>query len=96
MLCSVTLALQWQHLPCTLPSYCLLTHCYYCCYYCDGDDDYQVHRDHIYGAHVSEYMEYLMEEDEALYKEQFATYIELGLGPENMEEVLQGVHKVCI
>jgi large subunit ribosomal protein L5e len=53
-----------------------------------------VHRDHIYGAHVSEYMEYLMEEDEALYKEQFATYIELGLGPENMEEVLQGVHKV--
>jgi hypothetical protein len=41
-------------------------------------------------------MEYLMEEDEALYKEQFATYIELGLGPENMEEVLQGVHKVCM
>ena len=53
-----------------------------------------MHREHIYGGHVSEYMEYLMEEDEALYKEQFASYIALGLGPENMEEVLQAVHEV--
>jgi len=55
--------------------------------------DAEVHHDHIYGAHVSEYMEYLMEEDEALYKEHFATYIELGLGPENMEDTLTEVHK---
>jgi large subunit ribosomal protein L5e len=55
--------------------------------------DAEVHHDHIYGLHVSEYMEYLMEEDEALYKEHFATYIELGLGPENMEETIEEVHK---
>ncbi|CAM9547636.1 unnamed protein product [Choristocarpus tenellus] len=55
--------------------------------------DAEVHRDHIYGAHVAEYMEYLMEEDEAKYKEHFAEYIAEDIDNDGVEEMYKECHK---
>ncbi|CAM9423540.1 unnamed protein product [Chrysoparadoxa australica] len=54
--------------------------------------DAEVHRDHIYGLHVGEYMEYLQEEDESLYKTQFATYIAAGIDQDNIEDKYKEAH----
>ena len=35
----------------------------------------QVHRDHILGKHVADYMSYLEENDEEAYKRQFSQFI---------------------
>lgn len=39
----------------------------------------EVHRDHIFGKHVAEYMRTLEGEDEEAYKRQFSRYIKLGI-----------------
>lgn len=39
----------------------------------------EVHKEHIFGQHVAEYMKKLLEEDEEAYKKQFARYIKLGI-----------------
>lgn len=39
----------------------------------------EVHRNHIFGKHVSEYMKKLQEDDDDAYKRQFSRYIKLGL-----------------
>ena len=41
--------------------------------------DASVHRDHIFGQHVANYMRTLEEEDEEAFKKQFANYIKLGV-----------------
>lgn len=51
-----------------------------------------VHRNHIFGLHVSEYMKTLQEEDEEAFKKQFSRYIKNGVGPDNMESVYQKAH----
>lgn len=51
----------------------------------------EVHRDHIFGKHVAEYMKQLLEDDEEAYKRQFSKYIKLGLTP---DEVILG-YFVC-
>ena len=38
-----------------------------------------VHRDHIFGKHVAEYMRHLLEEDEDAYKRQFGAFIKQGV-----------------
>lgn len=43
----------------------------------------EVHRKHIMGLNVSEYMSYLMEEDEDAYKRQFSRFIKNGVAPES-------------
>lgn len=43
----------------------------------------EVHRKHIMGINVSEYMSYLMEEDEDAYKKQFSRFIKNGVAPES-------------
>lgn len=43
----------------------------------------EVHRKHIMGINVSEYMSYLMEEDEEAYKKQFSRFIKNGVAPES-------------
>lgn len=43
----------------------------------------EVHRKHIMGINVSEYMSYLMEEDEEGYKKQFSRFIKNGVTPES-------------
>merc|ERR1711964_925603 len=47
----------------------------------------EVHRKHIMGVNVSEYMSYLMEEDEEAYKKQFSRFIKNGVAPDTVEEM---------
>lgn len=39
----------------------------------------EVHRKHIFGQHVADYMRHLKDEDEDAYKRQFSQYIKLGV-----------------
>lgn len=39
----------------------------------------EVHRNHIFGLHVAEYMRSLEEEDGEAFKRQFSKYIKLGI-----------------
>lgn len=55
--------------------------------------DADMHRERIFGGHVGEYMEYLEEEDNTKYKEQFASYIEEELEPDSLEELYEEVHE---
>lgn len=43
----------------------------------------EVHRKHIMGINVSEYMSLLMEEDEDAYKKQFSRFIKNGVTPDS-------------
>ena len=52
-----------------------------------------MHRERIFGGHVGEYMEYLEEEDNTKYKQQFASYIEEEIDADGLEELYEGVHE---
>ncbi|XP_015913982.1 large ribosomal subunit protein uL18A [Parasteatoda tepidariorum] len=52
----------------------------------------EVHRKHIFGQHVAEYMRMLMDEDEEAYKKQFSHYIKLGITPDDMEDMYKKAH----
>lgn len=39
----------------------------------------EVHREHIFGQHVAQYMKSLLEEDEEAYKKQFSRFVKLGI-----------------
>ncbi|EJK49664.1 hypothetical protein THAOC_31437 [Thalassiosira oceanica] len=52
-----------------------------------------MHRERIFGGHVGEYMEYLEEEDNTKYQEQFAGYIAAGIDADGLEELYEGVHE---
>merc|ERR1719273_1042963 len=47
----------------------------------------------IFGGHVGEYMEYLEEEDNQKYQQQFATYINAGHEADGLEELYESVHE---
>uniref|UniRef100_G3MKI7 Large ribosomal subunit protein uL18 n=1 Tax=Amblyomma maculatum TaxID=34609 RepID=G3MKI7_AMBMU len=51
-----------------------------------------VHRRHIYGLHVAEYMKVLLEEDEEAYKRQFSRYNKLGVTADEIEEIYKKAH----
>merc|ERR1712137_1308777 len=55
--------------------------------------DADMHGERIFGGHVGEYMEYLEEEDNQKYKEQFASYIEAGVEADGLEELYEEVHE---
>jgi large subunit ribosomal protein L5e len=55
--------------------------------------DADMHRERIFGGHVGEYMEYLEEEDNQKFKEQFASYIEAGVDADGLEELMESVHE---
>ena len=44
----------------------------------------EVHRDHIFGKQIGEYMQALQDEDEEAFKRQFSKYIKEGISPENV------------
>jgi large subunit ribosomal protein L5e len=48
---------------------------------------------YIYGGHVTEYMEYLLEEDDEAYKKQFAGYIADGIEPDMLEDYYKEAHQ---
>jgi len=51
-----------------------------------------VHRQHILGLHVAEYMRKLLEEDESAFKRQFSRFIREGIGADNLESVIKKTH----
>ncbi|XP_045141997.1 60S ribosomal protein L5-like, partial [Echinops telfairi] len=51
----------------------------------------EVHRKHILGQNIAEYMRYLMEEDEDAHKKQFSQYIK-NVTPDMMEEMYKKAH----
>lgn len=51
-----------------------------------------VHRNHIFGIHVADYMKHLIEEDEDAYKRQFGKYIKLGITADNLEDIYTKAH----
>ena len=55
--------------------------------------DAEMHRERIFGGHVGEYMEYLEEEDNTKYQEQFASYIENDVEADGLEELYESVHE---
>jgi len=57
------------------------------------EGDPEMHKKYIFGGHVQEYMEELIEEDEDAYKTQFARYIAEEVGPDEIEEMYEEAHK---
>lgn len=55
--------------------------------------DAEVHRDHIFGEHVADYMREMEEDDEENYKKHFAKYIEADVDADGLEELYESVHE---
>lgn len=53
----------------------------------------EVHRAHIFGLHVAEYMRSLEQEDEDSFKRQFGKYIKLGVNPDAIETNYKKAHE---
>lgn len=58
----------------------------------DGKLDASVHKKHIMGGHVAEYMDALEEENEEAFKRQFSRYIKNGIDSEGIEEMYTKAH----
>lgn len=52
----------------------------------------EMHRDHIFGLHVANYMRTLEEEDEEAFKRQFSKYIALGIKADDIENIYKNAH----
>jgi len=52
----------------------------------------EVHRNHIFGKHVADYMKHLQEEDEEAYKKQFSRFIKNGISPDGVEAMYKKAH----
>lgn len=52
----------------------------------------EVHRDHIFGKHVGNYMKELADDDEDTYKKQFSQYIKNGITGDSIEEMYKKAH----
>ena len=55
--------------------------------------DADMHKERIFGGHVGEYMEYLEEEDNAKYLEQFKGYNSRDIGADDLEDLYTSVHE---
>jgi len=51
-----------------------------------------VHRKHIMGQHVAEYMRLLQQDDEESFKKQFSQFIKQGISPDGIEEMYKKAH----
>ena len=54
--------------------------------------DASVHKEHIMGGHVADYMREMEEDDEENYQKHFAKYIENDLEADDLEELYEKVH----
>lgn len=54
----------------------------------------EVHRKHIFGLHVAEYMKQLQEEDEEAYSRQFSAYIKSNVVSEQVETMYKKAHEL--
>lgn len=57
-----------------------------------GDYKADVHRKHIMGGHVADYMKQLQGDDEDAYKRQFSKYISNGITPASIEGIYKKAH----
>jgi len=53
----------------------------------------EVHRGHIFGKNIGEYMRNLQDEDEDAFKRQFSKYIKEGITPDTIESMYTNAHK---
>jgi len=62
--------------------------------YDEESDDFnaEVHRGHIFGKNIGEYMDNLSESDEDAFKRQFSQYIKEGITADTIEEVYTRAH----
>lgn len=51
-----------------------------------------VHRAHIFGQHVADYMKLLEEEDPEAFKRQFSQYVKLGINADQVEAIYKNAH----
>ena len=61
----------------------------------EGKDEYdaEVHRQHIFGLHVANYMKTLQEENEELFKKQFSQYIKNNIDADAIEQMYKRAHE---
>lgn len=52
----------------------------------------EVHRDHIFGKHVADYMRQLADDDEDAYKKQFSQFIKNGVKADGVESMYTKAH----
>ncbi|XP_064616227.1 large ribosomal subunit protein uL18-like [Liolophura sinensis] len=52
----------------------------------------EIHRNHIFGKHVGDYMKQLQEDDDDAYKRQFSRYIKLGITADTIEDMYKKAH----
>merc|ERR1711893_499690 len=57
-----------------------------------GEYSAEVHRNHIFGQHVAQYMRELLDKDEDAYKKQFSQSIKNGVTAESVEEMYKNAH----
>lgn len=53
----------------------------------------EVHRGHIFGKHVADYMTMLSQDDDEAYKKQFSQYIKNGIAPDGVEAMYKKCHE---
>merc|ERR1719424_144914 len=56
------------------------------------DRNAEAHKEYIFGNHVKEYMESLIEDDEEAYQKQFSRYIKESVGPDEIEPMYEACH----
>ncbi|CAF5173141.1 unnamed protein product [Rotaria magnacalcarata] len=54
--------------------------------------DAEVHRQHIFGLHVANYMTSLKEENADLYAKQFSRFVKAGVEPSSFEALYKAAH----
>jgi large subunit ribosomal protein L5e len=52
----------------------------------------ETHKSYIFGGHIKEYMESLIEDDQEAYEKQFSKYIAAEVGPDDIEEIYEKCH----
>lgn len=55
--------------------------------------DPEILQKYIVGGHIAEYMEALEEEDEERFKKQFSTYLEDGIGSDDIEDIFSSAYE---
>jgi large subunit ribosomal protein L5e len=57
-----------------------------------GEYSAEVHRNHIFGQHVAQYMRELLDKDEDAYKKQFSQSIKNGITADSVEDMYKKAH----
>jgi len=57
-----------------------------------GEFNAEIHRNHIFGQHVGNYMKQLEEQDEEAYKRQFSRFMKNGITADKLEDMYKSCH----